>query len=49
MVATEGNISPNSANDNNFYLWWIDDATIFNEVSFPEEGLRIAEGFDKTT
>jgi hypothetical protein len=48
-VVTEGKDSPNSANDIDLYWWWIDDNTIFNEISFPEEGLKIIEGFDKTT
>jgi hypothetical protein len=46
-VATEGNNSPNSANNEEFNTWWIDNDTIFNEMSFPEEGLRIVKGFDK--
>jgi hypothetical protein len=48
-VATEGKYLPNAAKDNNFYSWWIDDDAIFNEMLFPEEGLRIAKGFDETT
>jgi hypothetical protein len=48
-VVTEENDSPNSANNNDFYSWWIDDDTIFNKISYPEEGLRMIKGFDKTT
>jgi hypothetical protein len=49
MVVTKGNNLPNSRKDKEFNTWWINDVTIFSEMLFPEEGLQIVKGFDRTS